>query len=483
MLCGIALSPVRREGWRALASRHHNDGSRRGFGNIHGDRGMMWQSPECRHGMAGCHGDRMHDKDSFRRRLIGAIASGALLAGGCGGRARDGETSPPTPFQMSVNDAGATAQDASAPDAATSPARACTPGRESQQCYTRAEMEAVIRSGGGQIQRQPPPTDQEVAAAFLANGCARKSLVFDGCCNPALTDGIPTGDRCCYTHCMEACCGRPLWVNGAARVAPPALRNDWHARPFGSALLGPAPPEAALRSRLAAAYLKDALLEHASIASFTRFTLELLAIAAPAELVLESQRAAADEVEHARLCFAMAASFAAVDLGPGALDLNGLDSRTTLHEITAAVVREGCLGETISAAVASEQASLAADPALRAALQRIAADEQRHAELAWRFVAWALATGGESARRTVERTFAEELASQGETAAAEPCSANDLLLWHRAGRLSAAETLALAATVRREVITPALHALLAPDNAPEALAAASKTDPLSPTPS
>ena len=51
---------------------------------------------------------------------------------------------------------------------------------------------------------------------------------------------------------------------------------------------------------------------------------------------------------------------------------------------------EGCVRETFGALVAHYQARAAADPEVRAAMARIARDETRHAELAWRTHAWAM---------------------------------------------------------------------------------------------
>ena len=79
-----------------------------------------------------------------------------------------------------------------------------------------------------------------------------------------------------------------------------------------------------LRERAAAWWLRAALLEHASIASFARFSLELLRYGAPPELVVGAHRAALDEVAHARLAFALASSWSGRDLGPGAMGLEAL---------------------------------------------------------------------------------------------------------------------------------------------------------------
>lgn len=53
-----------------------------------------------------------------------------------------------------------------------------------------------------------------------------------------------------------------------------------------------------------------------------------------------------------------------------------------------ALVREGCIGETLAAVDASARFAGATDPAVRAALARIVRDESSHAALAWRALRW-----------------------------------------------------------------------------------------------
>ena len=52
------------------------------------------------------------------------------------------------------------------------------------------------------------------------------------------------------------------------------------------------------RARLGVAWLEIARMEHASIAAFARFALQLLAVGAPPDLILAGQRAMADETNH-----------------------------------------------------------------------------------------------------------------------------------------------------------------------------------------
>ena len=74
----------------------------------------------------------------------------------------------------------------------------------------------------------------------------------------------------------------------------------------------------------------------------------------------------------------------------GALD--DQDAATILR----LVVREGCIGETVAAIEAAEAAAHASDPVVVVILEGIAADEHRHAELAWKYVDWVLSQGDEA---------------------------------------------------------------------------------------
>jgi hypothetical protein len=215
------------------------------------------------------------------------------------------------------------------------------------------------------------------------------------------------------------CMGRPFLVGAEARTAA-AERADrgWTQSGLGPDVEGltpshpsesdraPLPPEA--RDALARAWEADGLLEHASIAAFSRFALDLLAVGAPADLIAAALAAAADEVRHARLCFALSRRYSGDAIAPlpfpfgGAVEVHG-----SLAELAAATAREGCIGETLSATVAGEQLARATDPAVRRALATITEDESRHAELGWRTVAWAIERGGEEVRSAVEAVFAE----------------------------------------------------------------------------
>lgn len=198
------------------------------------------------------------------------------------------------------------------------------------------------------------------------------------------------GGQCHFVVTMtEEICGegRPLLIDGCARTAEACARSDW-----GQASITPHVDEleATQRELLAESWARTALAEHASVASFARFGLDLAALGAPPELLADTAHAMQDEIRHAQLAFALASTYAGRSIGPGPLPMHGLAAGGSAEAIVRAAVREGCIEETLAAAQAELAAHRATDPIVRAVLTAIADDEARHAVLAWRFVDWAV---------------------------------------------------------------------------------------------
>jgi hypothetical protein len=262
--------------------------------------------------------------------------------------------------------------------------------------------------------------------------------------------------------------GRPFLVDGVARVAHIDGGGDWTARdlaPRADAV----PP--ALRERLGEAWTQIALLEHASIAAFARFTLQLLSLGAPAELIERSQGAMADETAHAKLAFGLAGAFGGRDVGPSVLDVRGALDQNSLVDILSTAIREGCIGETVAALEAAEALEYARDPVVRDVLARIARDETRHAELAWRFVRWAVACGGEQVRQLAWRAFQAALAEEPKSTAAQALTSDEKQLLAN-GIVPASLRNVIRNEAMGNVVLPCAQALLAPAEVPTAANAA-----------
>jgi hypothetical protein len=220
---------------------------------------------------------------------------------------------------------------------------------------------------------------------------------------------------------------------------------------------------AADRAALADAWSRDALQEHASVASFSRASLALLAAGAPADLVEDTHRAALDEITHARLCFALASAYAGRAIAPGPFPLGGeVQVGTSLTAVVQSTVEEGCVGEIVAAVLASEQLARAVDPAVRAVLARIAADEARHAELAWRTAAWAVRAGGSAVRAAFEQAITTAIARVAATPDRTIHRSSPSTAMAAHGQLDPATIARATAIAITDVVGPAARALLQP---------------------
>jgi hypothetical protein len=204
-------------------------------------------------------------------------------------------------------------------------------------------------------------------------------------------------------------------------------------------------------------------MEHASIGAFARFVLQLLAVGAPQDLVLDAQRAMSDETTHARLAFGLASAYAGHDLGPGPLALDGCLEAVDLRTVVSEVFAEGCVGETIAAVEAREALQHVQDPAVHHVLETIAADETRHAELAWHTLAWAIEVGGPGVRDAVAAAIAAAQEQHDVVRDGTTERPSDALVAH--GILGRAQQRQLRRSVLAGIVLPCASRLLAPKGA------------------
>lgn len=257
------------------------------------------------------------------------------------------------------------------------------PRRKSPQPWCKNEY-AVCYDSTKELAKCPP--SHEVY-------CQRwKNPSTPGPCAGELMKAISQKERakhplaCCYdahSACVHPTEGRPYRpTNGLAiTAARDHVPSSWCAQEGASS-----------RPSLAKAkgWARAGQLEHASVASFAKLALDLLALGAPPELVRCAHEAAIDEVAHATMSFTMAARF---DPDGRAWSPGPLVARAhTAHDLVS-LAREtfvdGCIGESLAALDARARAEDSNDAVERAVLETIAADEERHAELGWKIVAWA----------------------------------------------------------------------------------------------
>lgn len=385
-------------------------------------------------------------------------ASGTTGAGGAGGATTSSVTASSTTATTTTTTGATSTSDASS-----------SAGSSSSTGSGMTNVERCFPIGGN-----PSCPDLALAKEIVGTCTSTHEYVKMWISGPTTV-----GTDCCYqvdlTDPNAPDCimipGRPFVVGGQARVAPvSAGLRGWEARTptlprarAASAALSPhiADLDAATRAHLGRAWATDAAYEHASVASFGKLALELLSFGAPADLVRAAHDAALDEIGHAQMGFALASAYLGAPVGPGALaEARGFAGAATLADLAAAAVQEGCFGETLAAVVASAQLAAATDPAVREALAIIVEEESRHAELAFRVVAWAVSLGGDDVRRAVHHAFLESLATARQAAEEAQHGAPSSALARAHGRLSTAEVLAERLRAAEEVVVPAMGHLL-----------------------
>ena len=209
--------------------------------------------------------------------------------------------------------------------------------------------------------------------------------VYGDICGP-----IELPSECCYTvqsvgvSCVAV--GRPFFVDGEKRVAPLSAMDSWVSQRSTSFEM-----DAELRKEVIAHWKKAAQEEHASIASFSRLTMQLMSIGAPPALISSSIRAQGDELSHAKACLHVVSLLSGTAYGFDSLEIAGHTTKEpTKRQVLMDSIIEGCVNETLAAAEAAYLAENAVHPKIRKVLAAIAKDEEQHAALGWGIVAWIL---------------------------------------------------------------------------------------------
>lgn len=258
-------------------------------------------------------------------------------------------------------------------------------------------------------------------------------------------------DACCYTW-MTQCPGGRAFVDEQAQ--PIIADFESGAQWLDPDLVTNLPDEAC--EEAAKLWLADAAMEHASVASFGRQALELLALGAPAALIEQTHAAAIDEIRHAKICLSIARALGADPVQPGPMRIVGV-REAHYSRLAADTFVEGCVGETTAALVMQRAAAGCPDPSLARVLAQIADDESEHAALAWRTVAWAIEEGGPQALAAVEAK-ARSLATAFE---AQRPRATGICTLAAAGRLTPAQLSQARSDAWFGIVEPMLSRLMA----------------------
>lgn len=262
-----------------------------------------------------------------------------------------------------------------------------------------------------------------------------------------IPDDFGTGALACLEP-INCAIGRPLSTPAhGSLTAALCSRSDWLPDDDvpAATLVAASVPAAVVEH-----WCRVAALEHASVGSFARFTLELLALGAPPDLLADAQRASADEIRHASAIYGWIHTLTSEALGPDELDVRRIDIASDPAVVFERLVVEGCVGESIGAALARSDAHAAADPRLRAILLGIADDEAKHAALAWRTAAW-MSARWPSLKQGLGEQVRHAVAALQAIERPEGCAEHGVIDTRAARQL--------VGTVEREVIEPLVAAL------------------------
>ncbi len=223
--------------------------------------------------------------------------------------------------------------------------------------------------------------------------------------------------------------GRPLRVDGQPQLAAytagrslPAARN-----------LAPETSRA-----LGASWLEAARAESASVPAFLALARDLRGIEAPPALGRRAVLAARDEVRHAHLCEDLASRASAVSFAtvrPPTPHARREEHTALLTRLALESWHDGCLGEGTAAARARFGFRRCKDPRARHALGHIARDEERHAELAWSVLEYAVSAGGRAVRDAVGEALVLPSLAPGEDAETRGADEVERVEWSALGRL------------------------------------------------
>ena len=124
------------------------------------------------------------------------------------------------------------------------------------------------------------------------------------------------------------------------------------------------------------------------MASFARNTIQLLTLGSPSELLVASQQAGIDEINHAKISYDIASANTGLKLAPGPLDIQESMKKLDVMSVVRSIIREGCVGETLAAVEARVRGHVTDDPYIKTSLLQIAEEETNHAQLAWDTIEW-----------------------------------------------------------------------------------------------
>ena len=231
------------------------------------------------------------------------------------------------------------------------------------------------------------PISQATASEISEDTASGSESNSYTCCYETLAK---TGGPLCDDIPSGATEGRPLIFDGVAQAASICPGKTWSKGPLAESI------QLTFKQRqlLAVFWLRTAQMEHASVASFHQFALDLMRFGASPDLLIRTNKAIMDEISHAKAAFAITEGFLNQSLSPGDFDMK-IQPAKDLIDFAKKVALEAAINETLAVILATLQREQCTDYAIKKFLTDIIREEAEHAELAWDTLRWLIKKGGQ----------------------------------------------------------------------------------------
>jgi hypothetical protein len=250
------------------------------------------------------------------------------------------------------------------------------------------------------------------------------------------------------------------WLSGTPLEAEHhrLMRRRQTPIPWDASTAGDLTPEE--RQRLGETWTRRTAAEYLAVSTFSVLAIDLVAAAAPADVLSLCLRAGIDEVRHAELCLRMVEIYAGKRIQPpaGMSSLPDDPKRPRLHQALANTMLVSCVSETYATTVLSATRDLTTDRCAHEVLTSIYSDEVMHARLGWSYLRYALDRGGADAIGAAAAMV--PIALRGVATVVErerPATITDAVRGH--GLMTPAEEREVFSACVREVLVPGFEAL------------------------
>ena len=287
-----------------------------------------------------------------------------------------------------------------------------------QQCFCGFDQFPGSRCIAAECQDSTECEIGGCGVSVFEDGCSRVESLACYTANDACRGGdecTETGLNACYAtpdgwSCSDFNCavGRPLTNGTSYQMAPLSSGDGWTNDDLTINCAYLSKEEIAT---VISHWENVTQLEHSSIASFSRFSLQMMAMGAPADILLAIQKATSDEIRHTQRAADILSGLIGSKVTLGAFPIKGLSIESSREALISNLIKEACFAETLGVAELTAALKWCDHPEISAHLSEVLEEETEHAHLAWKALKWLVESAPiqeqDQLNVLVQTTFAE----------------------------------------------------------------------------